>query len=91
MGARRRRRGLIAGALAPQSLRPQLRGPPGGQAGGGGRHGLSGGAGARPRLRTQAGDRRSAVLPGLMPPQPGALPADQAAAHLPPALSRRPG
>lgn len=38
MGARRRQRGFIAGALAPQSLKRLLSGRLGGQAGGGGRH-----------------------------------------------------
>lgn len=84
LGARRRQRGLIAGALAPPSLRRPLRGRPGGRAGGGGRHGASGGAGARPRLRTQASDRRWTERPGPVRHQPGALGSpDPALHHLP--------
>lgn len=84
LGARRRQRGLIAGALAPPSLRRPLRGRQGGRAGGGGRHGASGGAGARPRLRTQASDRRWTERPGPARHQPGALGSpDPALHHLP--------
>lgn len=61
LGARRRQRGFIAGALAPQSLKRPLSGRPGGQEGGGGRHRARKGAGARPLLCTQGPDLRLAV------------------------------
>lgn len=88
LGREAAQQGLIAGALAPPSLTAAAPWPAGRPGGWRRQARRERRRGARPRLRTQASDRRWTERPGPTRHQPGALGSPDPALHLP--YQRRP-